>query len=581
MQGTKHGYAASVSTASTPSRRPPPMKKRREQPHPPSRDNLIYMEALDFRDPFDEDEAYKVESADQLQDLLVRMEELKLINREQQQKLEIYQQQLRFPTTIVKEAVAKAIEDRVIQSTDELNEDLITQLLLSSWMNPKESLSLPFAIRQFRDEWKKQAKNLGSLSKKPSKQALVKSESTPTSSKQHSTPLKDGAIYITAAASTATSSQHSFVAISTTSGSRVRMIASASKVEDDNVIDDDTRRNLFEQFINGTIPSPRTLPSPPETTASPQDSQSHQGESKLTEAEEGAIKETTRKCFMAFDGKMIIESETERMEYLETNCPMIPPASRLSAAEFFKSELEKIRNKTKKQLLRHQNYSTDKWDRPIEEVCLLIVGKHRWERMAKDERYLICGKYAFLRMELENIRDRKAKVKWDKLQDEFERYVKGYKGGWEQLCGYWISKDRQRFDQRKVHDIGIHAENKDSPVNHLPTPSPLQQHPSPPAYPVIPIIPSQPPPPSTTSVNQPLLPPRNTPLIVAQASSSQTDLMNSSYIHSPSNHPASNNTNPMPQGSQMLPAGYLASQPQPPAIDNLLYYDDPIYYLPS
>jgi hypothetical protein len=147
----------------------------------------------------------------------------------------------------------------------------------------------------------------------------------------------------------------------------------------------------------------------------------------------------------------------------------LTPSSLTTAVDFFKQELEKVRNKTKKQvslccscrwsslltscniqLLRFQNYNTEKWDQPIEKVCYLILGKNRWEKLSNRERTLITGKYAFLRVRLEDLKKRNAKIKWDKLQDEFERFVQSYeKINWESLCYHFLLKDQIRFEQRK------------------------------------------------------------------------------------------------------------------------------------
>lgn len=102
------------------------------------------------------------------------------------------------------------------------------------------------------------------------------------------------------------------------------------------------------------------------------------------------------------------------------------------------------------QLLRFQNYNTEKWDQPIDKVCYLILGKSRWEKLSSRERTLITGKYAFLRGRLEDLKKRNAKIKWDKLQDEFERWVQSYeKANWESLCYHFLLKDQIRFGQRK------------------------------------------------------------------------------------------------------------------------------------
>ncbi|KAI8063539.1 hypothetical protein BC940DRAFT_306973 [Gongronella butleri] len=474
--GTKHEYPQSVSTVSTARRPPAPKMIRRESPS----DRIDPIDPIHFGNALSEEYMYYT-PVDQVQELQMQLEELKIANQEQQRQLDAYHQQLRFTPSIVKEAATRSIEERLITNTDELTEETISHHLMTAWINPKDSLTLPFAIRLFRDEWKKQAKEK-TLNKRPSNQALAKVKTEPLNTKESSPVFKDegGAIYITA--STANSSQQSFLAISTTSGSRVRMIAAT--VNDPSrrqAVDDETKNGLMHQFLeDGTNASPHTLPSPPDSAPSPQDTPHL--DSKLNDAEIVAVKEVTRKCFMSFQGKMIIESQTERLDYLEKHCPVVAPISRVAAAEFFKSELEKVRNKTKKQLLRHQNYSTEKWNKPIQEVCALIVGKPVWDRMTKQEQCLISGKYAFLRIELENIRDRQAKVKWDKLQDEFERYVHGYDGGWEQLCGYWISKDTTRYNQRMAAEQACTTHTPETMPSSSPVPPPSQPLPPTPSH---------------------------------------------------------------------------------------------------
>ncbi|KAI8093492.1 uncharacterized protein BX664DRAFT_108583 [Halteromyces radiatus] len=247
------------------------------------------------------------------------------------------------------------------------------------------------------------------------------------------------------------------MAMSATTGSRIHMIAGTLNEK----VDTDARQSLFDQYINGTI-SQQSSPSITSLANSPNNNTSNNNNSnsvednitssdtKLTEVEILAVKEAAKQCFMSFDGKMIIESESDRLEYLQEHCHGLSPSSLSIAADYFKQELEKVRNKTKKQLLRFQNYNTEKWDQPIGRVCYLILGKSRWEKLSDREKILITGKYAFLRKHLEDLKKRNAKIKWDKLQDQFERTVNAHgPDNWDLFCGYWLSLDQERYERRK------------------------------------------------------------------------------------------------------------------------------------
>ncbi|CAO3595470.1 unnamed protein product [Absidia cylindrospora] len=249
------------------------------------------------------------------------------------------------------------------------------------------------------------------------------------------------------------------MSMSTTNGSRIQMIAGTLNQK----VDKDTRQILFDQYINGTIShqsspvnssptiSSRNKSSSPSSNSINDIEDTHNSaNTKLTETESLAVKETAKQCFMSFNGKMIIENEADRLEYLQEHCHTLTPSSLPAAVDYFKQELEKVRNKTKKQLLRFQNYNTEKWDQPIEKVCYLILGKSRWEKLSDREKKLITGKYAFLRIKLEELKKRNAKIKWDKLQDDFERCAKpNEEDNYDTLCGYWLSVDQARFEQRK------------------------------------------------------------------------------------------------------------------------------------
>ncbi|SAL96385.1 hypothetical protein [Absidia glauca] len=449
--------------------------------------------------------------------------ELQHILMEKEKELELYRKYMHFPIDFVKERARETFDQRQQECANDLNDlttDMVLLSLLHSPSKPSDNVALPFAMKLFHQEW---ARKLGKKSShKSSKNKEDRSSHQNLVGQQLQSNQDTGsivtweklsslgsgmsylimqydqtltlflAIYISAS-STTTPSNRSFMAMSATTGSRIKMIAGTINQK----VDKDARQELFDQFINGTISqqspsisSSPTISSRNNNSSSPNSSNTNHdhddthnaGNIKLTEIESLAVKETAKQCFMSFEGKMIIENESDRLEYLQEHCHALTPSSLTTAVDFFKQELEKVRNKTKKQLLRFQNYNTEKWDQPIEKVCYLILGKNRWEKLSNRERTLITGKYAFLRVRLEDLKKRNAKIKWDKLQDEFERFVQSYeKINWESLCYHFLLKDQIRFEQRKE----LESRTNTGLSNHQSTtfvhPAPLPPPPPPPS----------------------------------------------------------------------------------------------------
>ncbi|KAI8334584.1 hypothetical protein BC941DRAFT_431607 [Chlamydoabsidia padenii] len=393
--------------------------------------------------------------------------ELQHILVEKEKELELYRKYMHFPIDFVKERARETYDQRQQEGgndVDDLTTDMVLLSLLHSPSKPSDSVALPFAMKLFHQEWMKKSgkksSQKGIKKEKPTDQQLQSHQDTRSIVTWEKLSSLGSAIYISASSSN-TPSNRSFMAMSATTGSRIQMIAGTLNQQ----VDKDARKVLFEQYINGTISqqassitSSPTISSRNNNSGTPSSSNTNHdnddthitGKMKLTESECLAVKETAKQCFMSFDGKMIIENEADRLEYLQEHCHALTPSSLTIAVDYFKQELEKVRNKTKKQLLRFQNYNTEKWDQPIEKVCFLILGKSRWDKLSERERTLITGKYAFLRCRLEDLKKRNAKIKWDKLQDEFDRHVQCYgKDNWESISANWLLQDRHRFEQRK------------------------------------------------------------------------------------------------------------------------------------
>ncbi|CAO3617454.1 unnamed protein product [Cunninghamella blakesleeana] len=403
-----------------------------------------------------------------------RVNQLEFALKEKEMELNQYKQHITFPTQYIKDCARQAFQNKF---TDEINEDIIMLYLLqpSTSKSTDNNLTLPHAIVRFHQEWNKcllQNSNPTDKKKNPVNQTRNNQDISnyqSTTQSQYEKLSCGSAIYISAASTTS---------------SGVRPLPAPPQVHPDNLdlkIDAEMKWNLIEQYLNDYVPQTTSNSTSTNNNNDTSNNNTNNNNSntnnnnnnnannslmdnsakndamvasnKLSEAEKVIVKEAARQCFICFDGKMIIESESDRLEYLQEHCSL-PPSSLSAAVECFKLELEKVRNKTKKQLLRFQNYNTEKWDQPIEKVCYLILGKDRWERLSSREKTLITGKYAYLRTNLEDLKKRNAKIKWDKLQDDFERHIKGYENNWIGLCGYWINNDQLRFERRKCLEGG-------------------------------------------------------------------------------------------------------------------------------
>ncbi|KAI8328268.1 hypothetical protein BC941DRAFT_519356 [Chlamydoabsidia padenii] len=131
------------------------------------------------------------------------------------------------------------------------------------------------------------------------------------------------------------------------------------------------------------------------------------------------------------------------LEYLQEHCHALIPSSLTIAVDYFKQELEKVRNKTKKQ-----------------------IRKSRWDKLTEQERTLITGKYVFQRCRLEDLKKRNAKIQWDKLQNEFDRYGKD---NWESISVNWLLQDRHWFEQRKKLESMPNGAISDNTTNDITT----------------------------------------------------------------------------------------------------------------